>query len=432
MTRSLRSRQGGFADALQRFWAWSKLVISSFQTDQCLLRAGALTFVTSLSIVPFLAVAFSISKGFGFQNTEYIRRFLLKLSAGREVVVEHIITYINNTNVGTLGAMGVALLLITVFSMLGNIETSLNTIWGVARPRTLTRKFSDYLSVTLVCPLLVIAAMSFTASLESSALVQGILSVSVFSSLYLLFLKLLPVLLVSLAVFFMYLFIPNTRVEVKNCMSGALFAGVLWHLTQKGFIVFQVGMSKYNAIYGSFAQLPLFLIWLYVSWFIILLGAEVSFCLGHSHSVRPEKRIRDYALASRERMALGIMIHLSRRFIQGAGVLAFQDIVRDLQAPVRLVRQTLDGLIQLEYVVPVSGRDRESVCLAAPPEGCRLVDFLREFREYRSSGEQEVWIDMAGESKVLERMYELLAASGENRNLAELASSSDKEERFDR
>ena len=432
MTFSFRSRQGEFSEALQRLRAWIMLVISSFQADQCLLRAGALTFVTSLSIVPFLAVAFSISKGFGFQNTVYIRQFLLKLSAGREMVVEHIITYINNTNVGTLGAMGVALLLITVFSLLGNIETSLNTIWGVVRPRTLTRKFSDYLSVTLVCPLLVIAAMSFTASLESSALVQKILSFSVFSSLYLVFLKLLPVLLVSLAVFFMYLFIPNTRVEVKKCLVGALFAGVLWHLIQKGFIVFQVGMSNYNAIYGSFAQLPLFLIWLFVSWIIILLGAEVSFCLGHSYSVRQEKQIRDYALASRERMALGIMILLSRKFIQGAGVLAFQDMVRDLQAPVRLIRQTLEGLIQLEYVVPVCGRDQESVCLAAPPEDCRLVDFLKAFREYRASGEPEAWIDMAGESEILDRMYELLAASEVNRNLAELAVSSDKQERFDR
>ncbi len=400
-----------------------RFVLSSFQADQGLLRAGALTFVTALSIVPFLAVAFSISKGFGFQNTRYIRDFLLNISAGREMVVDHIITYINNTHVGTLGTMGVALLLVTVFSLLGNIETSLNSIWGLARQRTLARKFSDYLSVTLVCPLLVIAAISFTASLESSWLVQSILSYSVFSSVYLVAMKVLPVLLVSLAVFFMYLFIPNTRVEVKGCLIGALFAGVLWHATQKLFILFQVGMSQYNAIYGSFAQLPLFLIWLFISWIIILLGAEVSFCLGHSHAGSQEKQSHDYALENRERMALGIMLYLSRRFVQGFGVVSLQTMIKELQAPVRLLRQTVDALVELEYVVPVCGRDQDSICLTGSPQRLLVVDFLRNFREYRKSGDLENWTDLADESAVLAEMYRILASSEVNQNMSELAAA---------
>ena len=423
MAFSSNSIRGWRPDWAERGWTWIRFVFSSFQADQGLLRAGALTFVTALSIVPFLAVAFSISKGFGFQNTMYIRQFLLKISAGRETVVEHIITYINNTHVGTLGAMGVALLLVTVFSLLGNIEASLNSIWGVDRPRTLARKFSDYLSVTLVCPLLVIAAISFTASLESSALVQEILSFSVFSSLYLAVMKILPVLLVSLAVFFMYLFLPNTRVEVKKCMIGALFAGVLWHTTQKLFILFQVGMTQYNAIYGSFAQLPLFLIWLYISWIIILLGAEVSFCLGQYHLGLQEKQVKEYDLESRERMALGVMLYLSRRFMQGSGVEPLQAMVKELQAPVRLLRQTVDILVQLGYVVPVCGRDEESICLAGSPQGIQVVDFLRKFREYRQAGPADRWTELGDESAVIEKMYRILASSEVNQTMAVLAAS---------
>lgn len=413
-------------EVLHKSWVLIKDVLQSFQADQGLLRAAALTFATMLSIVPFLAVAFSISKGFGFQNTEYIRTFLMKISAGRETVVEHIVSYINNTHVGTLGALGVALLLITVFSMLGHIEQSLNTIWGVKRQRTLTRKFSDYLSVTLVCPLLVIAALSFSASLESSVLVQKILSFSVFSYFYLAFLKLLPIVLVSLALFFVYLFIPNTRVEVKNCLVGAFLAGVLWHLVQKMFITYQIGVGKYNAIYGSFAQLPLFLIWLYISWIIILLGAEICYCIGHDQKEARGDKSGEYTLESRERIALALMIVLTRRFLKGSGVVAYQDLVSTLRASGTLVKQTLDGLTTLGFVVAVCGQKEEGYCLAGSPERYRVVAFLRSFKGYRGEADPEPWSDRAGESQVLDKMYETLAQTELNLSLAELAGSMDR------
>jgi len=163
---------------------WIRSLINSFLADQCILRAAALTYVTALSIVPLLAVVFSISKGFGFYNTEYIKNILLEFSAGREVVVEHLISYIHGTNVATLGAVGLVFLLVTVFSLISNIEQSLNVIWGASSSRTLRRKFTDYLSVILICPFLVILAFSFSATMESSELVQNILSIYVLNSLY--------------------------------------------------------------------------------------------------------------------------------------------------------------------------------------------------------------------------------------------------------
>ncbi|MCF8105435.1 MAG: YihY/virulence factor BrkB family protein [Desulfohalobiaceae bacterium] len=414
-------------NAGRKAWRFSREVYRSFLDDQCFLRASALTYATTLSIVPFLAVAFSISKGFGFQNTEYIRVFLLKATAGRETVVEHIIAYINNTNVGTLGGLGVALLLITVFTLLGNIEQSMNAIWGVERQRTLTRKFSDYLSVTLVCPLLVIAALSFTATLESSDLVQQILSFSVFSYSYLVFLKLLPIVLVTLALFFVYLFIPNTRVSVKNCLLGAFFAGVLWHLTQIAFINYQIGVGKYNAIYGSFAQLPLFLIWLFISWIIILLGAEVGHCLSRNQNQELEDRDGDYCLESRERIALALMIVLTRRFLKGSGVVGHQELIGELRAPASLVRQTLKALIDLGLVVAVcTQEEREKYCLSGMTDQYRVISFLRAFREHRKESAAEPWPDPAGEANVLDRMYEHLAGSELNMPLTELAWATEK------
>ncbi len=362
-------------------------IFHSFTLDQCLLRASALTYVTALSIVPFLAVAFSISKGLGFQNTEYLREFLLRLSAGRETVVEHVIDYINRTNVGTMGVVGICLLFITVFSLLSTIEQSLNKIWGVRYQRSLSRKFSDYLSVTLVCPLLILVAISFTASLESFVIVQKILSLSVFSYFYLFFLKIMPIFLVCLALLFLYKFIPNTRVSWKGGFCGALVAGFLWHGIQKLFITYQIGVSKYNAIYGSFAQVPLFLIWLYLSWIIVLLGAEVGYYLENNSSVKGEGVWGPFGLKIKEQIVLAILADMTRHFESGQGSVELSRLSERINCPVKLIRQILYVLIEQGYILPVGLEDRDGYILARSPSSFTCSELLNDFRDYRDKGQ---------------------------------------------
>lgn len=361
----------------------ASLIFRSFVLDQCLLRASALTYVTALSIVPFLAVAFSISKGLGFQNTQYLRNFLLRLSAGRETLVEHVIDYINRTNVGTLGVVGIGLLFITVFSLLSTIEQTLNTIWGAPYQRTLGRKFSDYLSVTLVCPLLILLAMSFTASLESFVIVQKILSLSVFSYFYLLFLKILPVILVCLALLFIYKFIPNTQVSWKGGLCGALVAGIMWQASQKLFITYQIGVSKYNAIYGSFAQVPLFLIWLYLSWIIVLLGAEAGYCLESRALVKGEGKWGPFDLKLKEQLVLAILTDMTQSFEHGQGRVELNQLSERLGCPVKGLRQMLYVLTVLGYIVPVHNQDLEEYVLVRSPSSFLCSQVLDDFREYK-------------------------------------------------
>ena len=153
---------------------WFKLVIQGFLGNQCMLRASALTYVTVLSIVPFLAVTFSILKGFGFQKTDFIRDMLFKVT-GNATMTDQIVDSIGNANVGALGAIGVGALLFTVLSLLGNIEKSFNVIWGIKKGRSIGRKFTDYLSVTLVAPLFMVVAMSTTAGLERQVFIQKLM-----------------------------------------------------------------------------------------------------------------------------------------------------------------------------------------------------------------------------------------------------------------
>ncbi len=365
---------------------WLMFLFRSFQSDQCLLRASALTYTTALSIVPFLAVAFSISKGLGFQNTEYMQEILLRISADREQVVEHIIGYINRTDVGTLGSFGVGLLLLTVFTLLGMIEQSFNAIWGVERQRSLARKFSDYLSVTLVCPLLVIVATSFTASMKSSSLIQYILSYTLFSTVYILILKITPFLLVSAALFFMYIFITNTRIGLVSTLIGAVLAGTLWQVSQQVFISYQIGVSKYNAIYGSFAQLPLFLFWLYISWVIVLLGAEISFCLSSSGASKKEQ-LGEFNLESKKRLGLAVILFMVQRFLDRQPAYTPAELARELDMPLKPVNRVLTALEHSGFVASVSRNGQEGVLIAGSPQGITVGDFLRDYSAFREPGD---------------------------------------------
>ncbi|MDZ7759290.1 MAG: YhjD/YihY/BrkB family envelope integrity protein [Desulfovermiculus sp.] len=394
---------------------WFLFLYRSFESDQCLLRASALAYTTALSIVPFLAVAFSISKGLGFQNTEYMREILMGLSAGREQVVEHIIGYINRTDVATLGSFGVGLLLFTVFTLLGTIEQSFNTIWGVQRQRSLARKFSDYLSVTLVCPLLIIVATSFTASMQSSSLVQYILSFTLFSTVYLVLLKVMPFFLVSAALFFMYLFVTNTRIGLGSTLAGAVLAGTLWQASQQTFIHYQIGVSKYNAIYGSFAQLPLFLFWLYISWVIVLLGAEVSFCLSRSGAAKQESQLGEFNLQSKEQLGLAVILLLVRGFLDRQPAYTPPELAKKLDMPVKPVNRVLTALEQLGFVATVANGD-EKVIIAGCPQNITVKDFMREYNAFRESGD----LHYSGPQELV-RFVQDSETEGHNVSLADLS-----------
>lgn len=359
-----------------------RFIYNSFMADQCLLRAAALTYATALSIVPLLAVAFSILKGFGFQNSQYMRDFLFNISAGKATIVEYIVDYINRTNVSTLGVVGVGVLLVTVFTMLSAVERSFNSVWGVESQRKPSRMFADYLSVTLVTPLLIVVAISFSASLESLELMQWLLSMSVVNYAYIVALKLMPYALVCFALFFLYKVVPNTQTDTLSCLLGGVAAGLLWQILQSVFLNYQIGVSKYNAIYGSFAQLPLFLIWLYLSWIVVLLGAEISFCLEQRKYGLAHSSLGRFNISSKERLALAVMALLGGSFVSGRGPVRAADLALRLDIPLKPVNQILAALAEMGAVSRTEEEGRQGYVPAISPERTSCAAFLGWFRSH--------------------------------------------------
>lgn len=358
------------------------LVINGFIKDQCLLRASALTYTTTLSIVPFLAVAFSVAKGFGFQYSNYIQKFLLKVSAGRVEVVNKIIEYINNTNVATLGAIGVGTLIFTVISVLNNIEKAFNTIWGVTKSRKFGRKFVDYLSITIVYPFLTIVAISATTTLQSSKFLQKLLGTSIFSNVYLVLLKLLPYISVWLALTFIYYFMPNTKVKILPALIGAIIGGTLWQLAQIFYIKFQIGVAKYNAIYGSFSQIPLFLVWLYISWVIVLLGSEVSFAIQNIKQYEYETESLNVSLIEKEKISLKIMLLLAKNFYDKGEKISNEAIASQLNLPIKLVNEILFILEKSGLVIEIKKDSSLYYIPGKPVEKISFYDVIMAIRSY--------------------------------------------------
>ena len=239
-------------------------VVRRFIADKCQLRAFALTYVTLLAIVPFLALIFSMSKAFGAFDP--VRSIVLEKAVVTQEIVTKIIDIAGKTSLKTLGIVGLGFLIWTLILVLGTIERSFNDIWGIKRSRNIFRKFTDYLGVILICPILALCATGVNAFLSNSGLV----------------LRMAPYLSMWLVFTFIYMFMPNTKVKFSSALTAGIIGGTLWQFAQWGYIHFQIGVSRYSIIYGTFASIPVFLIWLHISWLIVLLGAEISFVYQNS------------------------------------------------------------------------------------------------------------------------------------------------------
>ncbi len=273
----------------QRILALRVLVLSvrKFISDQCVLWSSALTFYTLMSIVPVAALLFAVAKGFGFKRR--LQQQLMEQFAGQQEVVAYVIDFSNrlldSTRGGILAGVGVIVLLWAVIKMLGNIERSFNTIWGVTRQRSLGRKFSDYLSIMLIAPVLLITSSSAAVMIVGhiGTLSEELGLYGFVAPLMDLVVRAVPFLLIWVLLSFMYIFIPNRSVRYASGIVAGAVAGSIFIVVQRIYITFQIGVSHYNAVYGSFAALPLFLVFLQLGWFIVLFGAELSYAHQNAH-----------------------------------------------------------------------------------------------------------------------------------------------------
>jgi len=365
------ANEGRWIRLLRRALRMAFGVARDLFSGELTLRAMGLVYTTLLAIVPLLALSFSVLKGFGVHNQvePLLENLLAPLGPKGEEITANIITFVDNVRVGVLGSIGLALLLYTSISLIQKIESSFNHIWRCRRSKSLARAFSDYVSVILVGPLLVFTALGITASFMSSSVVQAVMMIEPFGSVAIGVSKLLPYLLVCAAFTFVYLFVPNARVNFGSALVGGVVAGVLWQFVGWAFASFIVGSVRYEAIYSGFAILIMFLIWLYVSWLILLTGSQVAF-----YSQYP-RRLTRYAeparLGNRERelAALSIMYRVAERYVRGEQAVSRDDLVEELG----LYPEAVDDLLQVlltagllqetssEPVTYVPGRDLSGI-----------------------------------------------------------------------
>ncbi len=371
------------------------LALRGFDEDKCRLRASALTFYSLLSIVPIFAMAFGIAKGFGFEKL--LEQQLIAKMPGQEEVINRVIVFANtlleNTKGGLIAGIGVAILFWTVIKVLGDIEHSFNDIWGVRKARSWGRKFGDYLSMMLICPMLIIISSSVTVFVTSQvALITSRTAfLGMFSWVIFFVLKWLPYCAVWVLFTFLYIFMPNTKVKFRSALVAGIVGGSIYQIVQGLYIAFQIGVAKSNAIYGSFAALPLFLVWLQLSWLIILFGAEISFAHQNVDTYELEPDCRNVSRYLKKLFALQITYTLVKNFEHGIKPATANQLSHTLEIPIRLVREILYELTGSRIVAETkTEEERESGYQPACPTDRLTIQYVIDALENKGVNDMPV------------------------------------------
>jgi membrane protein len=404
-------------------------VFRDLQQGQLTLRAMSLVYTTLLSLVPLLAVSFSVLKAFGVHNQiePLLHNLLAPLGPKGAEITTNIIGFVENMKVGVLGAIGMALLFYTVVSLMQKIEGAFNYTWRVSQARPLYQRFSDYLSVLLIGPVLIFSAIALTGSMMSNSFVAWLSGFAVFGSLIELLTRLMPYLLIISAFTFIYIFIPNTRVKIGPALCGALVAGFLWDSAGRVFATVVLTSTNYVAIYSAFATLIFFLIWLYVGWLILLIGANIAFYIQNPDYVASPRRELDLSNHMKERLALAIMLNIGRHFYHGRHALTGKQLATLLHIPSDIIEQVLNALEKQSLISQTN--DKIPCYLPAKPlDEMAVVDVLQAIRhanEDQHLNPQMLPAD-AQVDRVFGQMQETLNSAFASQSIKELVNQEDQ------
>ncbi len=340
------------------------LTLRGYNDDRCLLRASSLTFFTLLSIVPIVAVFFGIAKGFGFERR--LERELFQRFPGQEDVLNQIINFANSllqqTQGGLIAGVGLLVLFWAVLKVLGHIERAFNDIWQIKESRSWIRKFSDYLAIMLIAPIFILMSGSITVFIKAqvSQITQKVAYLDVLNPFIYFLFESMPYILIWILFTILYIIMPNTKVSLKAGLLGGVVAGTLYQIAQWAYITFQISAAQINAIYGSLAALPLFLIWLQISWWIVLFGAELSFASQNVDTYEFEPDSHKVSPGFRKLLTLQVVHLLINKFQNGDKPLTDSQISEKLQMPIRLVHLILSELVESGLVSEIKTKaDKE-------------------------------------------------------------------------
>ncbi|BDD03088.1 YihY/virulence factor BrkB family protein [Aureibacter tunicatorum] len=337
-------------DSLQVLW----IAIKSYIDDRSDLKASGLTYYTLLSIVPLFSLAFAIAKGFGYD--QLLEKEIMIYFSGHEEIAIQVVAFarkmLDNTKGGPLAIFGAVVLLYSTMRLLYNIEETFADIWDLKKSRPLGRRFSDYMTILMIAPLLMILSGSITIYITSQ--IERVSSehewISYASPFLLFLIRLVPYAIVWMAFIVLYIIMPYTKVRLKPALIAGIVAGTMYQLVQWGLITFQVGVSRYNAIYGSFAALPLFLIWLQISWSIFMIGGQISYAVQNLKNFSFTKGKLDVSHNERHLLALLVMKDIVDCFKQGKHDAVVKSISQRLTIPMYYVFMTIEVLKKANLV----------------------------------------------------------------------------------
>lgn len=343
------------------------LAVEYFTRKRMMASAAALTYSTLLAIVPIMAVVFAIARGFGYSKyiESWFREALASQPQAAEVIIGFVNSYLVHTKSGIFLGVGLLFMLWTVIMLISNIEKAFNDIWQVSTPRSIFRTITDYLAMFFIAPIFLVVTSGISIMMATFA--DGIGEVLIVGPTLRFVLKLLPYLIMSAVFIAFYVFMPNTKVKVKSAVVPGILAGFAMQGLQLFYIHSQIWVTGYNAIYGSFAALPLFMLWLQISWTICLFGAELAFTNQNLEEFAFRAKTEDLSHRYVLLLSACLMTLICRRFEQGGKPYTALELKLQTNIPIRITHDLLARLSKVGLIVEVTNDEKgaESVYLPA-------------------------------------------------------------------
>ena len=353
---------------------------------QLMLRSMSLVYTTLLSIVPLIAFSFSVLKGFGVHNElePLLFKLLEPLGDQGAAITQQVIDLVDNVKGGVLGGISLAFFIYTAISMVQKVEESFNYVWYVAKRRNFARRLTEYMIVMLIGPVVIVVALGLIASVRSNTIVQLVLTSEFLGPVFLATSKLTPYLLVTGVFTFVYMYMPNTRVRFWSALVGGFAGGSIWATISVIFASFVVYSSRTQLIYSGFAVAIITLIWLYLNWLVLLIGAQLAFYHQNPAFLRIGRREPRLSNAMRERLSLNVMLLVGRAFRSGDdGEITIHTLARALRIPSITLMPIISGL---ESDGLVTSTEKEDLVPGREMSRIKLNDILTVVREHGETG----------------------------------------------
>ena len=401
--------------------------VQGLSSHGTMVRSAALTFYTLMSLVPVVALVFAVVKGFGL--AEGLEQNLYEVLPQSPEVIDYVVGFaqkaLARTQGGWVALVGVLTLFWAVIKVFGSIEDAFNNIWEVRSTRSAARKYGDYIAVVVVAPILWVISSSMGNYAAEILGVAGSPALEVLSRA--------GSLVVAWVMFtFIYVVLPSTKVRFTAALTAGVVAGTAFVLFQWGYVYLQRWMTSYNAIYGSFAALPLFLLWMQISWEILLLGGELSFAYQNVARFDEERESLLVSYDCRRKLMVGVMLLVSRAFRDGRGAVSFSEIRDRLDVPTRIMNNILYTLVQARMLNEIRTEGTDYDLEYAPARDISTLRVYDILSAVDSHGFGRDTIDMRSNrelrrcAEVVERLKDVTRASTENVLLTELMDGAEQ------